>query len=82
MVERLFLDWIDAETARAPIRRQYDLAAHIGANKTKPPLPFMQLAKPRAQCTFHPTVTHCSPIARGETLVHFGVEVHDRHYIR
>src|SRR5690606_1336970 len=69
MVQGLLLYGIDAEAARSSVRRQYDLATRIGANKTKPPLPFMQLARPGTQCTFHATVPQCLPMTRGKTRI-------------
>ena len=44
VVERLFLDRIDAVTAGSAIRGEDYLAAEIGADKTESPLPLVQFA--------------------------------------
>jgi hypothetical protein len=48
MVERLLLDWVDAETRRPSVGSQDDLIIVAGAHKAQAALAFPQLAKARA----------------------------------
>jgi len=56
VIERLFLDRIDAEPARAAVGEQPDLAAFGPANKAQAALSVVHLARTRAHIALHPTV--------------------------
>lgn len=68
MIEWLFLYRVDAEAAGTAIGGQYDIVLAAGANKTKPPLPFMKAAKPGTQVTLQPAVVERVPKAAGSAV--------------
>jgi hypothetical protein len=63
VVERLLLDWVDAETRRSPVSCQNDCIIVAGAHKAKAALAFPQLAKARAKITLDPAISKLMPIA-------------------
>lgn len=68
MIEWFFLDRVDAEAAGAAISGQYEFIAGSGADKTKPPLPFMKTAKPGTQVTLQPAVVERVPKTTGSAV--------------
>ena len=66
MVERFFLDRVDAEAARAAVGRQNDLVAFPGANETKPALPFIELAEAGAEIALDSAVVEKMPVTTGK----------------
>ena len=63
MIEWFFFDRVDAEAAGAAIGGQNEFIAGSGADKTKPPLPFMKTAKSGTQVTLQPAVVERVPKA-------------------
>jgi len=63
MIEWLFLYRVDTETAGTAIGGQNEFIVGSGADKTKPPLPFMKTAKPGTQVTLQPAVVERVPKA-------------------
>ena len=63
MIEWLFLYRVDAEAAGTAIGGQNEFIVGSGADKTKPPLPFMKTAKSGTQVTLQPAVVERAPIA-------------------
>ena len=68
MIEWLFLYRVDAEAAGSAIGRQNEFIPSAGADKTKPPLPFMKTAKSGTQITLQPAVVKRVPKAAGSTV--------------
>ena len=68
MIERLFLDGIDAEAGRATIGREHNLIACAPAHETQPALPLVELAVARADITLEPAVRKRVPIACRQPL--------------
>ena len=68
MIEWLFLYRVDAEAAGTAIGGQNDVILGSGADKTKPPLPFMKTAKSGTQVTLQPAVGERMPKAAGSTI--------------
>ena len=68
MIEWLFLYRVDTEAAGTTIGRQNEFIVGPGADKTKPPLPFMKTAKSGTQVTLQPAVVERVPIAAGSTV--------------
>lgn len=64
MVQRFFLDRVNAKTAGAPVGRKHDLAALPGPHKTQSPLPLVQLAEPRTEIALDPPILKPVPVAR------------------
>ena len=56
MVERFFLDGIDAEARRTAIGREHNRIARAPAHETQPALPLVELAVARADITLEPAV--------------------------
>ena len=63
MIEWLFLYRVDTETAGTAIGGQNEFIVGSGADKTKPPLPFMKTAKSGTQVTLQPAVVERVPKA-------------------
>lgn len=77
MVQRLFLNRIDAETAGSTIRRQNDFAVQTASHKAETALPLSKLAIARAEIALNPAIGESVPISRcdytpvsGDFLVH------------
>ena len=68
MIEGFFLDRVDAKAAGTAIGRQNKFIPGAGADKTKPPLPFMKTAKSGTQVTLQPAVVEQVPKAAGSTV--------------
>src|SRR5207248_727519 len=64
VVERLLLDRVDAEPARAAVCRQDDRVAFARADEAEPMLPFAELAGARAHVTLDPPVVEPMPVPR------------------
>src|SRR5258708_36135353 len=64
MVERLFLDRVDAEAARAAIAEQLDTACFRATYEAQASLTVAQLAGARAHVALHTAVAQRVPIAR------------------
>src|SRR5882672_10745895 len=64
MVERLFLDRVDAEAARAAIAEQLDTACFRAAYEAQASLTVTQLAGARAHVALHTAVVQSMPVAR------------------
>src|ERR1700730_5352500 len=64
MVERLFLDRVDAEAARAAIAEQLDTACFRATYETQASLTVAQLAGARAHVALLTDVAHAVPEAR------------------
>src|SRR5262245_46767490 len=63
VVERLLLDWVDAETRGSPVGCYNDRIIEAGTHKAQTALAFPQLAKARAKVTLDPAVPKSTPIA-------------------
>ena len=66
MVERLFLDRVDAITARPAVSGEHDLLILAGAHEAEAPLPFVQLAITRTHVALHAAVVERMPIPPGD----------------
>ena len=64
MIERLLLDWINAEAARAAVRRQHDRVVLSPADEAQSALSFMQPAVARAHVALHAAVIQDVPVLR------------------
>jgi hypothetical protein len=64
MIERLLLDRIDTEAARAPIGEELDLSAFGPANEAQSTLALVQLARSRADIALHPAIVQRVPVLR------------------
>lgn len=62
MIERLLLDGIDAEAARASVHGEHDLAVAALADEAEPALPLVQLAQPWAKVALDPAIFEGVPI--------------------
>ena len=62
MVERLLLDGVYAETARAAVGHQFHLIVQPLAHVAKTPLPLLQVAVARTQVALQAAVVHAMPI--------------------
>src|SRR5262249_42348568 len=65
VIERLLLDRVDAEAARAPVAREHDLAVLAGADEAEAALALPQLAGARADVALDPAVVEAVPVAGG-----------------
>ena len=65
MIQRFFLDRVNAETAATAISREHDLTADAPANKTKTALALIELAKARAQAALDASIRQRRPPASG-----------------
>ena len=63
MIERLFLDRIDAKSGRTPVGGEHNLPALPGAHKAQPALAFVQFAKARTDVALHAAVRQSMPKA-------------------
>jgi hypothetical protein len=63
MIERLFLDRIDAKSGRTPVGGEHDLLVLPGAHKAQPALALVQLAITRANIALHASIRQSMPIA-------------------
>src|SRR4051812_4959540 len=63
MVERLLLDWVDAEARRAAVGGEHHFAAFHLAHEAQAPLPLVQLAVARTQVALHAPVGEAVPPA-------------------
>ena len=63
MIERLFLDRIDAKSGRTPVRGEHDLLVLPGAHKAQPALAFVQLAIARTHIALDAPIRQGMPIA-------------------
>src|SRR5262249_60670977 len=64
MIERLLLDRIDAEAARAAITEELDLPCLRPPHEAQAALPIAQLAGPRAHVALHTPILQRVPVAR------------------
>ena len=62
MVERLFFNGVNTESAAVPIGGQYHLPVDILPHKAKSPLPLLKRAMPRAHIADNAIVISLSPI--------------------
>ena len=69
MIERFFLDRVDAETARTPVGGEYEFVPLAGADETEPTLTVLQAAKTRTQIALQATVIHRMPIPSRHSVV-------------
>jgi len=65
MVERFFLDGVDAETGGPAIGRQYDLIVLSHAYETGAALALVQFAVTRTQVTLYAAVIQPVPVSSG-----------------
>src|SRR5262249_18705447 len=63
MVERLLLDRVDAEAARAPVGREHDLVALARPDEAEAALPVAQLALTRTDVALEAAVRERVPVA-------------------
>ena len=63
MIERLFLDGIDAKSGRTPIGGEHDLIVLPGAHKAQTALAFVQLAIARTNIALDAPIRQSMPIA-------------------
>jgi hypothetical protein len=68
VVQRLFLDGIDAKPAGAAIGGQYHLIAGTGTHETQAALPFMEPAEAGAKVTLQTAVVNRVPVAARNTF--------------
>src|SRR5436853_5311354 len=64
MVERFFLDRVDAKAARAAVAEQLDTPCLRATYEAQASLPITQLAGARAHVALHPAVAERVPVAR------------------
>ncbi len=64
MVERLFLDRVDAEAARTAIGEEFDTTGFGAANEAKSSLAVVHTTSPRTDVALHATVRQGVPVAR------------------
>src|SRR5581483_6362032 len=69
MIERFFLDRIDAEAARAAVGGQYDTVVVVRAHETEPALARMQLAIARTDIALDAPVVELVPVFGGDGAV-------------
>lgn len=62
MIERLFLDWIDAKAGRAAVGREYYLVSGATADETQTALAIAKLAESRADVALQPAVIEPVPV--------------------
>jgi hypothetical protein len=73
MIERFFLDRIDAKSGRTPIGGEHDLLVLPGADKAQPALAFVQFAIARTDIALEAPIRQSMPIAAwvpGNRLIH------------
>ena len=63
MIERLFLDRIDAKSGRTPVGGEHNLLVLAGAHKAQPALAFVQLAIARTDIALDAPIRQSMPIA-------------------
>src|SRR3974390_1643284 len=63
MIERFFLDRIDAKSGRTPVGGKHDLLVLPGAHKAQPALAFVQPAIARTDIALEAPIRHGMPIA-------------------
>src|SRR5207237_1844740 len=69
VVQRLLLDRIDAESARASVAREHDLVALARADEAQPALALAELARSRADVALDPSVAEPVPVLRGDRRI-------------
>lgn len=69
MIEGLFFDGVDTETAGAPIGGQDQLALFHFAHKAEAPLTLVQFAKARTEVTLNAAVIEAVPITGGHCIL-------------
>lgn len=79
MIERLFLDWINAKTAGTAIAEQLDLVLFASAHEAQTTLALVQLAGARAYIALDTAVLKPVPIAGGNNSL--GNGVHDGYFV-
>jgi hypothetical protein len=62
VIQRFFLDRIDAESAGTSVGRQHDLLVLAGPHEAKSTLAFVQFAKPRANVALHAVIVELVPV--------------------
>jgi hypothetical protein len=62
VIQRLFLDGINAKTTGAAVGGQDDLVVPVGSNETEAPLPFAKPAKPGAQVALNTPIGQFMPV--------------------
>src|SRR4029077_2235043 len=77
VVQRLLLDRIDTEPARPPPGGEHDPVVLASPHEAEPPLPFEQLAEPRAEVALDPPVVERVPVLRGNRAGGDGCVLHD-----
>ena len=73
MIERLFLDRIDAKSGRTPVGGENNLLVLPGAHKAQPALAFVQLAIARTDIALDAPIRQSMPKAgwvSGNRLIH------------
>src|SRR5665647_2042258 len=68
VVERLLLDGVHAEPARATVGRQDDLVVHAGPDKAQPALALVQPTRARAHIALDSAVLQPVPVPRGHGM--------------
>ena len=77
VIERLFLDRVDAKAARATVRGQDDLAVEATPHETQAALSLSQLTKAGTEIALNPVVIQAVPIAsRDHTGISDDVHIH------
>src|SRR5665811_392890 len=66
VIERLLLDRVDAESARATVRRQHDGVVLARANEAEPALALLEATRARTQITLNSAVGETAPVLRRE----------------
>ena len=74
VVEWLLFDRVDAETGRAAVGCQGNLAADILAHETESALSLFELAQPRAKLAHNTTVVERLPIATWDHRFHISID--------
>jgi hypothetical protein len=67
MIERFFLDWVDAESTRTAIGRQYNRIIFASPNETETTLAFMKTAEAGTHIASNAAVVKESPVMGGVT---------------
>src|SRR5205823_6249992 len=70
VVQRLLLDRVDAEAARAPVRGEHDLAAVAHPDEAEAALPLAKLARARADVALDAAVLEAVPVRRRDRGLH------------
>jgi hypothetical protein len=74
VIERFFLDRVDAEPRRPAVGGERYAPVDVLANETKSTLAFLELAQPRAQLADDPTIVERAPVTAGDNGVHVFID--------